>query len=74
VSGGDRGCRCASGGDREADACPTSLGEADARVAVVGKGGEVGSKPAGRRSASGRASNRRLLMAGGRRPLWLDRC
>jgi hypothetical protein len=56
-----RGGGCASSFDGEVDACP----------AVVGKGGEVGSKPAGQRSASGRASSRRLLRAGGRWPLRL---
>jgi hypothetical protein len=44
-------------------------GEADVCPAAVGKGREVGSKPAGRRSASGRVSSRRLLRAGGPRPL-----
>jgi hypothetical protein len=53
-----------AGIDGEADACPV----------VVGKGGEVRSKPAGRRSASGWASSQRLLRAGGRRPLRLGRC
>jgi hypothetical protein len=63
ASGVVRGGGCASSFDREVDACP----------AVVGKGREVGSKPAGRRSASGRASSRRLLRDGGRRPLRLGR-
>jgi hypothetical protein len=53
-----------AGVDEEVDACPTA----------VEKGGEVGSKPAGWRSASERASSRWLLRAGGWRPLRLDRC
>jgi hypothetical protein len=52
-----------AGVDGEADACP----------AVVGKGGEDGSKPAGRRNASEQASSRWLLRAGGRRPFRLSR-
>jgi hypothetical protein len=43
-----------AGVDREADACPT----------VVGKGGEVGSKPVGCRSASGRAGEQSAASQG----------
>jgi hypothetical protein len=49
-------------------------GVVDVCPAAVEKGGEVGSKPVGRRSASKRASSRWLLRTGGRRPLWLGWC